>query len=137
MGLLRQLTDVCNWVRSRVFLDAAPFSPETGKGPASDDAGPEVSFAIARRSTRRDRGLFLLAVAGCRDLGFGLLLGLNQALAGQHRLADFLGDVLVVLEELLGVLAALAEPHRAVVVPGAALLNDVGRHREVDQVALV
>jgi hypothetical protein len=44
--------------------------------------------------------------------------GVDQAAAGEDFLADFLGDVLVVEEELLGILAALAEPRATVGVPG-------------------
>ena len=44
-------------------------------------------------------------------------------------------DVGIVLQELAGVLAALADALALVAVPGAALLDDVLRHAEIDQIA--
>src|ERR1700694_1880596 len=48
---------------------------------------------------------------------------------------DFLGDLRVLLEEELGVLAALAEALAVVGEPGAGLLDDAGLDAEIDELA--
>src|SRR6185295_9468174 len=65
--------------------------------------------------------------------GRGLLT--QQAELAAHALVDRLVDLRVLLEELLGVLATLAEALAAVGKPGAALLDDALLDREVEQVA--
>src|SRR5688572_9420919 len=65
----------------------------------------------------------------------GRALRVDQALAREDRLSDLLGDVLVLEEEVLRVLAALPGAGALVVVPGAGLLDDVAEDGEVDQVA--
>src|SRR5216683_7431878 len=59
----------------------------------------------------------------------------NQPELPADAILDRLADVRVVLEELLGILAALTEPLAAVGEPRAALLDDPLVHGEVDEIA--
>ena len=59
----------------------------------------------------------------------------DQAGVGADRLFDLAGDLRVVLEILLGVLAALADARAVVGEPGAGLLDHAGLDAEVDQLA--
>src|SRR5689334_1082273 len=60
--------------------------------------------------------------------------GMNTQRLTDFRL-DLGGDVLVLLEELLGVLAALPDALGLVAEPGARLFHDVVVHRQVEHVA--
>src|SRR3546814_7018015 len=85
--------------------------------------------------------------AGSSSGRLGLVAsGLAVVAALEHRrrhqasiLADLLfdlrGDLRVLLEEGLGVLAALADALAVVGEPGAGLVDDVGLHAEVQQLA--
>ncbi len=70
-----------------------------------------------------------------------MILGLDGHGVGNHTglladpLLDRLGHLRVVAQELLGVLASLADPGAVVGEPGAGLLDDVGLDAEVDQLA--
>src|SRR6185437_165534 len=94
-----------------------------------------------------------LPFSSCRHRGHagGLPSAVTGALSGPLRLSggrrrdqaqcfahlgfDLRRDVLVVLEELAGVLAALANAFALVAEPRARLLDNVVVHREIEQVA--
>ncbi len=61
--------------------------------------------------------------------------GREDAGIGAHLVLDRLGDLGVLAEVVLGVLAALADALAVVGVPGARLLDDAGLLAEVDQLA--
>src|SRR5450432_2788867 len=82
-------------------------------------AGGDRAVAAAARGQGRARDVALDAVVG-EDLGL-----------------DLLGDVRVVAQELLGVLAALADALALEAEPGARLLDGAALGAEVDDVALV
>src|SRR5205814_7995482 len=64
-------------------------------------------------------------------------LGVHHPLAGKNCLADLFGQILVVEQELLRVLAALAETGGLVVKPRPALLDDVAEHGKVQEIAFI
>src|SRR6202521_1854862 len=65
------------------------------------------------------------------------LLGPNQAQLFTQLRVDLLGHIRVFAQELLGVIATLPDALALVAVPGAALLDQVMLHAQVDQVAFL
>src|SRR5512143_1405075 len=86
-----------------------------------------------------DRALLALGAARCRRCGrrVGAVVDDGQAEALAQAAVDLLPDVLVVLQELARVLAALAHALAVEGVPGAGLLDDAVIDAEVQQVALL
>src|SRR5690242_10457925 len=79
--------------------------------------GGNSSIAAAGRCTRRSRS--------SRD----------QAQRLPHLGIEFRQDILVVLQELTGILASLANAFTLVAEPGAGLLENVVVHRQIEQIA--
>ena len=77
-------------------------------------------------------GIILEIVAPIRSLEE--LLGDQAGILAQRQF-DLVGDVRIVAQEQLGILAALAEPLGIVGEPGARLLDDAGLDAEIDQFA--
>src|SRR5215212_9167066 len=91
------------------------------------------------------------AVEGARSPGRALRDAFLEVFRGRRRLVedaigehagvladrglDPVGDLGVVAQELLGVLAALAEALAVVGEPGAGFLDDAGLHAEIDELA--
>src|SRR3974390_282213 len=122
---------LCWGAGRRQFLTAKSEGPGLWPGPASLG----YSFALLppgwplgrRRRSRFGIGHRLLRLFGHRRQ--------------PQRLADFglqlLADIRVVLEELLGVFAALANAVALVAEPRTRLLHQVHVHRQVDEVAFM
>src|SRR5688572_24106175 len=105
---------------------------KAGRHPVASARSSNSRCWIRRRFAR---SLFRLRLLVRLVLGRHLV-GLQELLGGQHTFADLGGEVRVLLEEGLRVLATLAKARGLVVVPGATLLNDAARAGEVEQVAL-
>src|SRR2546428_5676313 len=91
-----------------------------GRGPRNRTA---ASYALPTGAASR-AGRLALLIRAARGHGSGLLADLRLDLGGHVR---------VVAEELLRVLAALAEPGLAVVEPRAVLRHDAGEEAHVDE----
>src|SRR5690348_8165745 len=64
-------------------------------------------------------------------------LGVQQTLALQHGLPNFIGQIRVRPKECLRIFSTLPKPRTLVVVPRAGLLDNIGKGRKVQQIALV
>src|SRR5207248_4259492 len=117
-----------------------------GKVPKRENARPGVSRVFDRAGGWRGlcRGSARLGLAGlcskCLLLGGGRLVAAlaihhrarHQAGVLADRLLDLAGDLGILLQELLGVLAALPDALTVVGKPGTRLLHHAGSRAEVD-----
>src|SRR6185369_14028682 len=88
--------------------------------------------AVRRRGERVNR-----AASGGRRGGGPVAHVPLDPVVGQHLALDLAGQVGVIDEELLGVVAALADALALVAEPGARFLDGAALAAEVDEVALV
>src|SRR5690606_24866678 len=104
------------------------------RAPTTDPLPAPSDFSVEVLRVKRLRGLSVEAlVAAAGRAGAGRDAACAECLA--HLRLDLEGQVGALAEELLRVLAALAEPHIAVREPRARLVDDVVLDAEIDQQA--
>src|SRR6185437_7006015 len=107
---------------------SASVSGSSSMVPSGGTSPPSATSAEAGRKSVSRLGLLALFRRGQHGVR-------HHAGLVAHLLLDGVRHVLVVAQELLGVLQPLADPLAVIAEPGARFLHHVGLHPEIDQLA--